>query len=389
MTVPAEASSLPESRTWRVGVARCEDYEPGRVGSALEAAVEAAGGWPESIRGDLLLKANLLAPRRPEEAVTTHPEVLRAAIRALRGLGRIDRCEVADNPGYIYRHQMGELFERTGVADLRREGVAVRSLSEEGLREVELAAGSALLRVRVSARYLNAGCVVDVAKLKTHVETEMTGCIKNLFGISDTDTRKTAHASPSLERLVEAVVDLYSVRPPGFCLLDAVVGMEGTGPSHGSPRPLGWILAAENALAVDWVAARIMGYGNPLDIPLLRAAARRGMGPRTQAEIDLRGAGWGDLPVPGFRRAPGLLRHIPTPLRGLAHRFVALRPRLDARACLRCGICAKVCPVEAIRLKPTPVISRGRCVACLCCHEMCPNGAMGVRANWIARLLSP
>ena len=68
-----------------VGAARCPDLSSDSVEEAVHRAVEAAGGWPSSCRNqEVLLKANLLAPRPPEDAVTTHPEVLRGVIRSLR-----------------------------------------------------------------------------------------------------------------------------------------------------------------------------------------------------------------------------------------------------------------------------------------------------------------
>ena len=369
-----------------VGAARCPDLSSDSVEEAVHRAVEAAGGWPSSCRNqEVLLKANLLAPRPPEDAVTTHPEVLRGVIRSLRRKTAPGRIRITDNPGYIFATQKELLFRKTGMARLaEEEGVDLGTLSEEGVREVDLPQGRTLRRVRVASRVLRAPCLINVPKLKTHVETEMTGCLKNLFGIADTETRKRAHSSPDGAHLAEAVVDLYTAAPPVFHVLDAVLAMEGNGPSHGTPRFLGWILAGANGLAVDLVAARVMGYRDPLSVPVLRAAAERGLGPRGCDDVELRGASWAELPSRGFRRSSGLLRWIPVPWRGAVHRWVDLRPRLDRRACVRCRICQQVCPVDAIAWDEGPRIDERRCVRCLCCHEMCPNGAMGVVSSFLA-----
>jgi uncharacterized protein (DUF362 family)/NAD-dependent dihydropyrimidine dehydrogenase PreA subunit len=374
-----------------VGIAECPDYERGRVARALSAAVGRAGGMP-SLAGEALVKANLLSPSAPERAVTTHPEVIRAIIGEIRRQGDFP-IHVADNPGYVFTDAR-RLFEATGVDGVGDiGGVTFGLLSDRGFREVGGESFRELQRARISSRYLDSSFCVNAAKLKTHVETEISGCLKNIFGAADTETRKRCHNSTSQTRLAESIVDIFAARPPEFNIMDAIVGMEGDGPSHGRPRGVGYILASRGAAALDWVAAAIMGYGNPLEIPILAAAARRGVGPAQKGEIALVGAKWRDLPLRGFKKSSGAIRALPTLLRGFAHKLVLISPKLDRQRCLRCGICGQVCPVGAITDGPGsgsgkgfPAIDRRKCVRCLCCHEMCPTGAMAARGNLLARL---
>ena len=372
-----------------VGIARCTDYQPEAVQEAVSLAIERAGGMTPGNQQEVLLKANLLAPRRPEDAVTTHPEVLRGVARVLRRQQPDLPLRIADNPGYVHSPGFSRLLEITGVAAMaEEEGITVSLLSDKGYVEAEGISFKVLASPRVASRYSAATFCVNVAKMKTHVETETTGCIKNIFGIADTQTRKKAHQSPSKWHLADAIVDLFEVRHPEFHVLDAIIAMEGNGPSHGAPRSVGWVLAGSNALAIDTVAAMIMGYRNPMEIPLLKAAANRFGGPFSASEIELVGAEWGELPIADFKKSSGGLRLLPTFLRGLAHGLVSLKPGLDPLKCIRCNICRDVCPVDAITMHPLPQIHSKTCVACLCCHEMCPTGAMGVRENWLARMLS-
>jgi uncharacterized protein (DUF362 family)/Pyruvate/2-oxoacid:ferredoxin oxidoreductase delta subunit len=373
-----------------VGAAECQDYERGRVARALSVAVERAGGMPKPA-GETLIKANLLSPSAPERAVTTHPEVVRAVIGEIRRLGDFP-IHVADNPGYIFTDAK-ELFKATGMDGVGGIGATFGFLSDRGVREAGSERFRELRRARISSRYLDSAFCVNAAKLKTHVETEISGCLKNIFGAADTETRKRCHNSASQTRLAESIVDIFVVRPPEFNIMDAVVGMEGDGPSHGQPKHLGYILASRDAAALDWVAAAIMGYGDPLEIPILAAASRRGIGPAKKGEIALVGAEWRDLPAKGFRKSSGAIRALPTLLRGFAHKFVSISPKLDRARCLGCGICGRVCPVGAITDersagsgKRFPAIERRKCVRCLCCHEMCPTGAMAARGNLLARL---
>lgn len=365
-----------------VGVARCFSYDQDGVSEAVGKAIERAGGLPRIQSDEILLKANLLSPSHPDKAVTTHPHVLKSVIRETQNAaaGRKIGIRIADNPGYIFT-DAARLFDETGIAPLALiDGVSVGLLSDKGVRSVRNETFRTLSEARISCRYLDAPYCVNVAKLKTHVETEISACIKNIFGTADTQTRKASHRSVSQKDLAEAISDLYTIRPPEFHVLDAVVGMEGDGPSHGKPRNIGWIAAGDNALAVDWVATAMMCYDDPRTIPLMSVAIERGIGPRDRSEIAPVGAEWEELPTRGSRKSSNMLRMLPTFLRGLAHNLVSLSPRLVRGTCTRCGICKNVCPVDAIKNSGGyPEIDRKTCVKCLCCHEMCPTGAMEVK----------
>ncbi|NLI95971.1 MAG: DUF362 domain-containing protein [Synergistaceae bacterium] len=374
---------------YRVGVCPCVDYEPGAVRQAVGIALERSGGGP-SIGRNVLLKANLLAPVKPERAVTTHPEVLSALADWVREKEPDAHIEVSDSPGYLFSGQWPLFEENCGLRNLREKwNVELSPLNGKGYVEMQSSTSSTLGKLQIPVKAVEADTLINVAKCKTHVETEITACLKNTFGYLDTATRKRAHRSGSIWKLCEAILDAHLSRVPDWNLIDAVVGMEGNGPSHGNPKRLGWVIASENALAVDVVAAWIMGYRDPFSIPLLSAAARRGIGPASRTQIDLVGSTWESLPVSRFVRATSTLRRIlPTPLRGLAHTLVRLIPFWNSELCTFCGACGKVCPTGAILSTPGAIrIDPWKCVHCLCCHEMCPTGAIGVRRNLLARFL--
>jgi len=372
-----------------VGICRCPSYEPDLVKEAISVAMERSGGGP-FLLGDILLKVNLLSPAEPEKAVTTHPEVITALLDWIYEREPEVGVSISDSPGYLFSGQWPLFVEKCRLAPLLgKYPCKVAPLNEEGYVEIENSGAVELGKIRIPSKVRKSGTVFNVAKCKTHVETEITGCLKNTFGYLDTPTRKLAHRSGSLEKLCHAILDAHISRAPDWHLVDAVQGMEGAGPSHGTARHIGWIVASDNALAADFVLASIMGYKDPLSIPLLAVAANRSMGPAGKGEIDLSGAAWEDLPAMGFTKAPSSLRRIiPTPIRGLAHSMVRLKPSWSRDSCSFCGACSVVCPVKALKVAGGKIeIERRLCVHCLCCHEMCPTGAMAVKPNLLARLL--
>ncbi|UCE45348.1 MAG: DUF362 domain-containing protein, partial [Methanobacteriota archaeon] len=116
-----------------VSVHGCDSYDFNLVDRRIRRMIDELGGIGAFVSNGerILLKPNMLIPRRPEEAVTTHPEVLRATIRLVKEAGGIP--VVGDSPaGRSTERILKHLADRTGIAAVCQEEGADFVLFTEG-----------------------------------------------------------------------------------------------------------------------------------------------------------------------------------------------------------------------------------------------------------------
>jgi uncharacterized protein (DUF362 family) len=129
--------------------------------------------------------------------------------------------------------------------------------------------------------------VLHLPTVKCHGHSVTTGAIKNSFGGLLKEVRHYAH-----EFMHEVLVDLMymqrELHPAVFAVMDGTVMGDGAGPRTMQPRIGNLILASADQVAIDAIAARIMGY-DPLAIPYLRMCHERGLGVADPRLIELVG----------------------------------------------------------------------------------------------------
>ena len=129
--------------------------------------------------------------------------------------------------------------------------------------------------------------IVHFPTVKTHGHAVMTGSVKNSFGGLLREVRHYAH-----KYMHEVLVDLLymqrELHPAVFTVMDGTVAGDGAGPRTMIPRVKNLILAASDSVAIDAIAARLMGF-DPLSIPFLRMAQERGLGIADPKDIELVG----------------------------------------------------------------------------------------------------
>jgi uncharacterized protein (DUF362 family) len=129
--------------------------------------------------------------------------------------------------------------------------------------------------------------IVHLPTVKTHGHAVMTGSVKNSFGGLLREVRHYAH-----KYMHEVLVDLLymqrELHPAVFTVMDGTVAGDGAGPRTMIPRIKNLILAASDSVAIDAIAAKLMGF-DPLSIPFLRMAHERGLGVADTRQIELVG----------------------------------------------------------------------------------------------------
>ena len=374
----------------------CETYDDATVKAALEAVLSPIGGLDWVTEGMTVgIKANLVSAMKPEECATTHPSLLCALTQMLRERGA--RVIIGDSPGGVYTAAfVNHVYHAAGLSACEAVGAELnRNLGVADTRFPE----AYVLKSFTYTAWLDAcDAVIDFCKLKSHGMMGMSAAAKNLFGVIPGTMKPEYHFRfPDMRDFARMLVNIndYFAEKVKLTLVDAVEGMEGNGPTKGSPRHIGVLLASASPHTADMICARLIGLSEDA-VPTLQAARERGLLPNEVTLITV-GATDGkqnaeDFAVADFEHVAVRRGHLFTSKGKLVskvlEKLLDSRPKLGESECVGCAKCANICPAKAITMEnKKAVIDRDRCIRCFCCQEFCPTGAMKVHRTWIARLL--
>ena len=378
-----------------VSISKCNTYDAQEVRAALIEALDAIGGLDFVTKGmKIAIKANLVSFMNPDAAATTHPTMLCQLVSLLRERGA--EVVVGDSPGGLYNAAfVGRVYKATGMHEVEKAGARLNM--DFSIQEAKFSEGKVLRDFSYTAYLDQADAIINFCKLKTHGMMGMSGAVKNLFGCVPGIMKPEYHYRfPNHADFARMLVDLNEYFKPVLSICDAVVGMEGNGPTMGKPRKIGAVLASRSPYLLDVAAASIIGLGKD-DVPSLEAAVERGLAPSDAAAISTNYP-LADFFVPDFKNIPahssiefgkGSDRFFGKLTRLFTAKALRSVPILRAKMCVGCGVCENICPAKAIKIeKGKAIIDRGACIRCFCCQEFCPKGAMQVRRTLIARLLT-
>jgi uncharacterized protein (DUF362 family) len=129
--------------------------------------------------------------------------------------------------------------------------------------------------------------IIHLPTVKTHGHSITTGTIKNAFGGLLKKVRHYAHKYIH-EVLVDLMIMQKELHPGIFAVMDGTVCGDGAGPRTMTPKVKNFILASADSVAIDAVAAKMMGF-EPMEIPYIRMCDERGLGCGTPDDIEVVG----------------------------------------------------------------------------------------------------
>lgn len=369
----------------RVYLTEVKDYIPELLEEKIEQGFRLIAGVKELVSGKrVFVKINQLANRPPEDAVTTHPLVVEKVVRKLVEYG----AKVTIGDDIDGRKKDG--FAITGMEDVARKlGVELMNLRTMPYEKIYKNENRFLKELYIAKPVLEADCIVNIAKLKTHSQTTLTLCIKNLYGIIPLGERTRLHAAFSkIEEFSEILVDIYNIRPPSLNILDGILAMEGEGPAAGSPRKLGFFLISRDAVALDSVASSLIGLGHG-EVRHIAIACSRSLGACDLKSIDIVGSDPERLKIRDFKFPKVMWQaFVPRSVYNMVYKLIYLRPEVINRECRLCGKCVERCPVKAMEIKKGQVVIDYKiCIGCLCCQEICDRTAVKTTRPFAGEIL--
>jgi len=372
-----------------VSVVACKDYARDTVKTALIEALTPVGGLDWVQPGmKVAIKTNLVMKMKPESAGVVHPMLLTELCRMLRGRGA--DVVLGDSPGGPWNGAwVKSIYATTGVHAIEETGARLNDNFKQ--ETVSFPEGVAAKSFPYTSWLKEADLIIDVCKLKTHGLTGLSCAVKNLFGVIPGTVKPEFHyLYPRLSDFGNMLVDLNEYVKPRLTIVDAVIGMEGNGPTQGTPRYIGAVIASGSTYAADLVAAKLINL-NSTSVPTISAAVSRGLSPDSIDKLTIFGdvdkftvSDYKLLPIRGDIR---FSEKLPIINRFLESAF-GTGPKVLPQKCIGCGRCREVCQMKTIQIMSKKAkINPKKCIRCFCCQEFCPEGAIVVHRSGLARLI--
>lgn len=376
----------------KVVLMQCDTYENAAVYEVIKKGVDLLGGIGVFVRPDekILLKPNLLRKASPEQAVTTHPTVLRGVAKLLWEQG-YKNLTYGDSPGSVITPF--KVAEAAGLKPVAEEFGLEEGDFNNGVK-IDFPQGKAVKNFTICKGVVDADAIINLCKMKTHALVRLTGAVKNTYGCVYGFNKGAGHAQyPDADNFAKMLADLNVLIKPKLHIMDGIMAMEGNGPGSGDPVPMNVILISADPVALDTVFCHLVNI-DPQAVPTNLYGEVYGVGKAHSKDIEVvtesgvitceeAFAKYGN---PNFNvNRDALKKEKP----GKAGR----KPYIVKAKCIKCGICVEVCPVEEKALSMEkgsgliPQYDYDKCIRCYCCQEMCPQKAIEVKTPLMVRLL--
>jgi uncharacterized protein (DUF362 family)/Pyruvate/2-oxoacid:ferredoxin oxidoreductase delta subunit len=371
----------------KVVITKCDDYNEEALYESVMKVFSELGGIGKFVKEGMTvaLKPNLLLPQAPEAAAVTHPLVVAAIGRAVREAG--GKPVVVESPGGYYNTQILKiLYKACGLAEVcGKYGIDLNY--DTSVTSVLFTTDRGKRRIKILKPLMEADLVINISKMKTHGMMIFTGAVKNMFGAVAGVEKAAYHINTiDYDAFANELIDIFLCVSPRLNFMDAVMAMEGKGPSAGTPRKVGLVMGSESGFALDSAAHDIIGIDRTKSF-ILRNAVKRGL----DTAYILEGADLDDIAVKDFD-IPYVRKNIRFFERGLLKKLLENSKSyvyVDKEKCTSCGICMNHCPAQVITFRnDVPNIDHDKCIRCFCCHELCPNHAMDIKDSLVIRFLN-
>lgn len=257
-----------------VSLIRSISYECERLRQSLDTVLEPLGGMAAFVKpGDrVLLKPNLLTGSRPTKECVTRPELVYCVAQMVRSAG--GRPFLGDSPA------------KGSALGVAKANGYLPFIEELKLPVVEMkgkryaTAGEEFNHLLLSKEAMEADVVINLPKVKSHMQLTVTLGVKNLFGCVPGKMKAWWHmeAGKDRDRFGTMLVETARAIAPNLTIVDGIIGHEGNGPSGGEPRPLGILGASADVFALDRALIEILQV-DPASVPTIAASQRLGLCP--------------------------------------------------------------------------------------------------------------
>jgi uncharacterized protein (DUF362 family) len=275
------------------------DYVAVMRGKAKEATLRALKQLDPKVVGSKILVKPNLASRVKDNGENTDVRVVEGIVEFLQGRGEITIAEGCCGGTNLKPDSTYDLFDFADYSKLEgRYGVKLFDLNTDEFQKIKLFDKE----LGIAKKVLDTDYLVSVPVLKTHVYTMISACVKNLMGCleprpersHETATKWEIHAEltrdsgkrhEALKRFEGRLIELYRKLSPKLGVIDAITASEGDSPVHGTPVHMGLIIASENSISCDAVAAYLMGI-EPTRVGFLQLARNMGLGETSINDIE-------------------------------------------------------------------------------------------------------
>jgi len=254
-----------------VSLIRAKSYELQALRDSLENLLEPLGGIGAFVKkGDrVLLKPNLLTGSRPTKECVTRPELVYCIAKMVIEAG--GKPFLGDSPafgsaiGVAKANGYLPLLAELNLPVVEFQGKRYATVSED------------FNHLRLCKEAMEADVVINIPKLKSHVQLTVTMGVKNLFGCVPGKMKAWWHmeAGKDRDRFGQMLVETARAINPNLTILDGIIGHEGNGPSGGEPRYLGILGASSDVFALDRSLVEILNI-KPATVPTVAAAMKLG-----------------------------------------------------------------------------------------------------------------